>query len=69
MVPYVLPESNELELEIWADKSSVEVFVNGGERVITFLIFPNIPFNNLQIHSSDETEFVRSLSIQPVTKN
>lgn len=69
IVPYVLQESNELELEIWADKSSVEVFVNGGERVITFLIFPNIPFNNLQIHSSDETEFVRSLSIQPVTKN
>lgn len=68
-VPYVLPESNELEFEIWVDKSSVEVFINGGERVITFLIFPNTPFDNLQIHSKSEADFVRSLSILPVTKD
>ncbi|MCX2839053.1 glycoside hydrolase family 32 protein [Salinimicrobium sp. MT39] len=65
-IPYVLPESNELELEIWVDKSSVEIFVNGGERVITFLIFPNTPFGDLQIHSDSEAEFIQSLYIQPI---
>lgn len=69
VVPYILPESNELELEIWVDKSSVEIFVNGGERVITFLIFPNTPFNDLQISSTSETDFIRSFNILPVIIN
>ncbi|GHA40273.1 hypothetical protein GCM10007103_22160 [Salinimicrobium marinum] len=69
VVPYILPESNELELEIWVDKSSVEVFVNGGERVITFLIFPNTPFDDFKIRSNSGEEFVRSLSILPVSKD
>jgi fructan beta-fructosidase len=66
VAPYILPENNELELEIWVDKSSVEVFVNGGERVITFLIFPNTPFTDLQIFSNSEAEFVQSLYINPI---
>ncbi|WP_081212287.1 glycoside hydrolase family 32 protein [Salegentibacter sediminis] len=65
-VPYVLPENNELDLEIWVDKSSVEVFVNSGERVITFLVFPGTPFDELRIHSSKEGEFIKSLELNKV---
>ncbi|TDN87423.1 hypothetical protein DET49_112113 [Salegentibacter sp. 24] len=48
---------------------NVEVFVNGGEPVITFLIFPNTQFDDLQFHSSSGTELVRSLHILPMAKN
>lgn len=66
--PYDLDGENETEFEIWVDKSSVEIFVNGGERVITFLVFPNAPFEDLQINSSSEADFISSLGILPVSK-
>lgn len=36
----VKPSEGKLRLQVLFDKSSVEVFVNGGERVLTTLIFP-----------------------------
>ncbi|GAA0554787.1 glycoside hydrolase family 32 protein [Chitinophaga japonensis] len=36
----VKPVNGKLKLQVLLDKSSLEVFVNGGEKVITTLIFP-----------------------------
>jgi fructan beta-fructosidase len=36
----VEPKNGEIELDIFVDVSLVEVFVNGGEKVITDLVFP-----------------------------
>lgn len=65
-VPYGLPENNELELEIWTDKSSVEIFVNDGERAITFLIYPNTPFSDLDITANTGADFIKTLEISPL---
>jgi fructan beta-fructosidase len=37
----VAPVNNQIRLQVLFDKSSVEVFVNNGEKVITTLVFPD----------------------------
>lgn len=66
--PYHLPESGKLELELWVDKSSVEVFVNGGEQVLSFLVFPNTPFGNLDITSGSEAAFIETVEVLPIER-
>lgn len=41
--------ADTLELDVIVDRSSVEIFVNGGELVITELVFPERPFSNAQL--------------------
>ncbi len=40
-------EGEYLSLNIWVDKTSFEVFVNGGECVSTQLFFPKKAFDTL----------------------
>ncbi|WP_254423407.1 glycoside hydrolase family 32 protein [Algoriphagus sp. A40] len=42
------------ELRIFLDASSVEVFVNGGELVLTSLLFPNSPWKKVEFHQGIE---------------
>lgn len=42
-----------MTFDIFYDNTSIEVFVNGGELVMTALVFPNEPYNKISI-SSDE---------------
>jgi len=37
------------QIRVYLDRSSLEVFVNEGQRVITDLIFPNQPYNKLTL--------------------
>jgi levanase/fructan beta-fructosidase len=46
------------------DKTSIEVFYNEGETVMTELFFPNKPFETLSIHTSDEKLLVKDLKIE-----
>jgi fructan beta-fructosidase len=36
-------------LKIYLDRSSIEVFVNGGEMVMTSIIFPTTPYDSIQL--------------------
>lgn len=36
-------------LDIFVDKCSVEIFVNGGRIAMTNLVFPTQPYNNLKV--------------------
>ncbi|HPF97734.1 MAG: glycoside hydrolase family 32 protein [Flavobacteriaceae bacterium] len=65
---YVLPDSNKLKISMLVDKSSMEIFLNDGERVITTLIFPLAPFNNLEITANEEIPFVEQIKIHKLSK-
>ena len=58
-----LPEG-VVEFRLFLDWSSLEVFVNGGQYVTTSQIFPNTPYNQLQIRNTAEAELsLESLEI------
>lgn len=41
----------ELELMIYLDRSSVELFANGGQRVMTDIVFPASPYSKVELAS------------------
>lgn len=49
----VSPKDSKLRLQILFDKSSLEVFVNGGEQVLTTLIFPEKGATGLSVFASE----------------
>ena len=59
-----LNKLKELNVQILLDKTSVEVFYNNGEIVMTELFFPNAPLERLSISSKEETFKLKNLRIQ-----
>ena len=55
---------DNITLELLMDKTSIEVFYNEGETVMTELFFPNKPFETLFIHTSDDKLLVKDLKIE-----
>jgi fructan beta-fructosidase len=58
---------NKLKMEIFIDKSSVEVFFNNGEHVMTEIIFPTEEFTLVKIFSDNKTE-IRKFNIKGINK-
>ena len=57
----------EYKVRILMDWSSVEIFVNGGQYVMTSQIFPNEHFNTLVIANPGEVELtLNGFTISPV---
>ncbi|WP_422005464.1 glycoside hydrolase family 32 protein [Roseivirga pacifica] len=54
--------ADDLKLTIYIDKSSVEVFINDGEFVMTNLVFPNEDFNQAAIFMTGGDITVKSLN-------
>lgn len=59
----LIPEGNKLVLHIFVDQSSVEVFGNGGEAVITDLIFPNPESKEIEVYAKDGEVNLKSLEL------
>lgn len=57
----VKPMGNSLKLEVLLDKSSLEVFANNGEKVITALIFPDKNATQFSAFAKDGKVTVQSL--------
>ena len=66
--PYILPASNQLKISMLVDKSSMEIFLNDGERVITSLVFPLAPFKNLEITANQKTKFIQKIKLSTLSK-
>lgn len=47
-------QSDTLKLDVFVDHSSIEVFVNGGELVMTELIFPSAPYMNFTMDTKSQ---------------
>lgn len=54
---------NRLDLHIYVDRSSIEVFFNHGQVVITDLIFPDAESKGLEIFTADEQITLFSLEL------
>nr|WP_275897958.1 glycoside hydrolase family 32 protein [Halobacillus ihumii] len=57
------PIDNKIKLHIFVDHSSVEVFANNGEKVMTNLIFPDGSSDGLEIFSKNGNVKLTSLTI------
>ncbi len=49
--PLNLCDGNTYHLDIFVDKCSIEIFVNGGRIAMTNLVFPTKPYNNISFFS------------------
>lgn len=48
-----LPKGKQHTLQIFVDKCSIEIFLDGGKVAMTNLVFPNEPYNRLSFYSQD----------------
>jgi sucrose-6-phosphate hydrolase SacC (GH32 family) len=56
------PQDGYVEFHIFVDQSSIEVFVNNGQAVLTSLIFPDPSSLGVQLFSANGVTTLRSLS-------
>lgn len=47
-------KADSYKLDIFVDKCSVEIFLNGGKIAMTNLIFPTTPYNQMSFYSRGE---------------
>jgi fructan beta-fructosidase len=64
--PFVLNEGEILDMHIYLDIASVELFAMNGEVVMTEIFFPNENFKNLRFFSKDGETELRSGSYYPL---
>lgn len=55
----VSTSNKKLTLQLFMDKSSVEVFINGGEQVMTARLYPNENATGIQFFAEGEVELTR----------
>ena len=56
-------KNGKINVRLYLDRSSVELFGNNGEFVMTNLVFPNNPYTDLSIESKNGTARLDSLKI------
>ncbi len=54
--PLNLCDGKTYHLDIYVDKCSVEIFVDGGRIAMTNLVFPTKPYNNLHFYSDGKAD-------------
>jgi fructan beta-fructosidase len=59
----LVPADNKVRLHIYVDGSSVEVFANNGEKVITDLIFPDASSKSIELYTKGGNVQVDSLKL------
>lgn len=59
-------KDGKINLRIFVDRSSIELFGNNGEFTMTNLVFPNKPYTNLTIESKNGNAVLDSLNVYAV---
>ncbi|MCY7781597.1 MULTISPECIES: levanase [unclassified Bacillus (in: firmicutes)] len=62
------PVNGKLKMRIFVDRSSVEVFGNDGQQVITDIILPDRSSKGLELYAANGGVKVKSLTIHPLKK-
>lgn len=65
--PYV-SKGTTLPIKILVDKSSIEIFINNGEKTITSLFFPKFQYSFMKINSNVENKYLKNITISPLKK-
>ncbi|KHL97025.1 glycoside hydrolase [Paenibacillus sp. IHB B 3415] len=63
----VIPESGNIKLHIWVDRSVIEVFANDGIVALTDQIFPDNPIENVCISTDTGSAKLNSLHIHTLS--
>lgn len=58
-----LSRDKDHTLQVFVDKSSVEIFLDGGKVAMTNLVFPNEPYNSLSFYSKNGTTKVKGCTL------
>ena len=59
-------DTDDIHLRIFVDRSSIEVFGDGGEYVMTNRVFPSTPYNTLTFEGRHGNYEVKSLSVYKI---
>ena len=62
----VFGKNGYLELRLFIDRSSIEIFANGGRGVMTNLVFPTIPYSTLSLSSDGGNAKIKNLKIYSI---
>lgn len=57
-----------MELTIYLDRSSVEMFANDGQRVMTDIVFPSSPYSTVELISKGTKVEFSEVSLQPLSR-
>ena len=67
--PYV-PKSNQLtDIQILIDKTSIELFIDHGDKVMTSLFFPVDQYNSLNIQGDNVSAQISNFNLQGLNKS
>ncbi len=61
--PLSLCQGKTYHLDIFVDKCSVEIFVDGGRIAMTNLVFPTQPYNNIKVYGEGGTAKVSNMNV------
>lgn len=61
--PLSLCEGKTYQVQVFVDKTSVEIFVDGGRIAMTNLVFPTTPYNALRFYSQGGESSVGQLTV------
>ena len=61
--PLSLCDSKTYHLDVFVDKCSIEIFVNGGRIAMTNLVFPTQPYTSVKFYSDDNKAAYRNIKV------
>lgn len=59
-------KDGKINLRIFVDRSSIELFGNNGQFVMTNIVFPNHPYSTLTIESKNGVSHLDSLKVYSI---
>lgn len=65
--PLNLCEGKTYHLDIFVDKCSVEIFVDGGRIAMTNLIFPTTPYSSIKLYTTGGTASYDNMKIYQIS--
>lgn len=62
------PVNGKVKLRIFVDRSSIEVFGNDGQKVITDVILPDVTSKDLEVYALNGSVKLNNLTVHPINK-
>lgn len=63
------PQTSKLPIQLLIDQSSVELFINNGEKAMTALYFSQYKYNFFKVQGNSGKEFLKTFSLTAIKKS
>ncbi len=67
--PFIPKVGSLTDFQVLVDKTSLELFVNHGEKVMTVLFFPNYQYNALALTGDANANFISNFKLKGINKS